>query len=125
MAVTMEPPDCIVWAAVMLSRHVSFCCQPGWPMRGASLSGEVPQPVHGSPGLVALQPVIAGRFPTDGRLVMFQQPGNPGLAIFGFLQDVNLVLFLSGKLGMAHRSVISFAARYTTLLPQLALWQNG
>jgi len=57
--------------------------------------------IMGLPRSVALQAQISAPLPADGRFIPLQQLGNPCLAIFGFLQDVNLVSFLLGKLRVA------------------------
>jgi len=78
--------------------------------------------VVGLLGPVALESPVAPQLPADGRFITFQQPGNLCLAIFGFLQDVNLVSFLLGKLRIASHVCSSYlAVRKATMLTQLAL----
>ena len=78
-------------------------------------------------GAVASQPPIALKFPADIRSVTPQQLGNLCLAIFGFLQDINLVSFLLGKLRVATDTCSSYFGRLekAALLPQLALLPTG
>jgi hypothetical protein len=72
-------------------------------------------------GPVAAQPSIPAQFPTDGRIVAPYQLSNLCLAIFHFLQDVNLVSFLLGKLRVAHlRSSYFGRLEKAAMLPQLA-----
>ena len=49
----------------------------------------------------AFEVPVLTQFPTDGGFVTPQRVGNLRLAIIVFLQDVNLVSFLSGKLRVA------------------------
>lgn len=63
MAVTMEPPDCIVWAAVLLYTSCIVLLPDRLADAGAYLSGEVPQPVHGSAWVGSLTARDCGAVP--------------------------------------------------------------
>ena len=81
----------------------------------------------GPPGSLDSQTPIPALWPTDRRLATFQQSGNLCLAKFGFPQDVNLVSFLSSKLGSLAVLVLPGGAksRDTTEarpLPDPAVW---
>ena len=78
-------------------------------------------------GPITLKAPIPAQLPANGRFVAFQQSGNLCQDILGFLQDVNLVSFLLGKLRVATHLCSSYFGRLekAAMLPQLALLTTG
>lgn len=76
---------------------------------------------------VTSQPPVPLKCPADGRFVARQQFSNLCLAIFRFLQDVNLVSFHLGKLRVATHTCSSCFGRLekAAMLSQLALLPTG
>ncbi len=73
------------------------------------------------PGPVAFETPVPAQFPADSGFVAPQQVGNLRLTTIFFLQNVNLVSFLSGKLRVASHLCSSYLlVRKATMLPQLA-----
>ena len=52
---------------------------------------------------IATLPAVALEFARDSGLVAANDGGHPGLAVVSFLQGVNLVSLLAGKLRVAHQ----------------------
>jgi hypothetical protein len=74
---------------------------------------------------ITLDGPIPAKLPADRPRITANDLSNLSLNMACFLERINLVSFLLGKLRVAHRCSSCLAVRSVAILPQLALLPSG